>query len=232
MKIRVLIVGISQMFQAGIRTVLQNHRDFLVVGEVTNPSKAVEVAGVERPDVVLIDVDVLGGEIDKLINSLHKASSACFVLVLSDLKDEGLTRKALCSGAAGVVLKIQPPDVLIASIESLYQKKSEAQQQWPRPLPLRIQPKEDNHESQKFTSLTTREREIARLIGNGLKNKDVADRLRISEITVRHHLTSIFSKLDVPDRQKLLIWAHQNGHIDMRLSAEVKSEIRSGISMQ
>jgi len=61
MKIRVLIVGISQMFQAGIRTVLQNHRDFLVVGEVTNPSKAVEVAGVERPDVVLIDVDVLGG---------------------------------------------------------------------------------------------------------------------------------------------------------------------------
>src|SRR6266487_3079846 len=90
MKIRVLIVGISQMFQAGIRTVLQNHRDFLVVGEVTNPSKAVEVAGVERPDVVLIDVDVLGGEIDKLINSLHKASSACFVLVLSDLKDEGL----------------------------------------------------------------------------------------------------------------------------------------------
>src|SRR5206468_2913656 len=109
MKIRVLIVGISQMFQAGIRTVLQNH-----------------------------------------------------------------------------------PDFLIASIESLYQKKSEAQQQWPRPLPLRIQPKEDNHESQKFTSLTTREREIARLIGNGLKNKDVADRLRISEITVRHHLTSIF----------------------------------------
>ena len=226
MKIRVLVVGISQMFQAGIRTVLQTHRDFLVVGEATNPSKAVEVAGVERPDVVLIDVDVLGGEIDKLITCLHKAAADCFVLVLSDLKDEALTRKALCSGAAGVVLKIQPPAVLIAFIESLYLKKSEAQQPWPRPVPLRIHaPKEDNHEAEKFTSLTTREREIARLIGNGLKNRDVADRLRISEITVRHHLTSIFSKLNVPDRQKLLIWAHQNGHIDMRLSSEVKSEI-------
>ena len=226
MKIRVLVVGISQMFQAGIRTVLQTHRDFLVVGEATNPSKAVEVAGVERPDVVLIDVDVLGGEIDKLITCLHKAAADCFVLVLSDLKDEALTRKALCSGAAGVVLKIQPPAVLIAFIESLYLKKSEAQQPWPRPVPLRIHaPKEDNHEAEKFTSLTTREREIARLIGNGLKNRDVADRLRTSEITVRHHLTSIFSKLNVPDRQKLLIWAHQNGHIDMRLSSEVKSEI-------
>ena len=226
MKIRVLVVGISQMFQAGIRTVLQTHRDFLVVGEATNPSKAVEVAGVERPDVVLIDVDVLGGEIDKLITCLHKAAAGCFVLVLSDLKDEALTRKALCSGAAGVVLKIQPPAVLIAFIESLYQQKSEAQQPWPRPVPLRIHaPKEDNQEAEKFTSLTTREREIARLIGNGLKNRDVADRLRISEITVRHHLTSIFSKLNVPDRQKLLIWAHQNGHIDMRLSAEVKPGI-------
>jgi DNA-binding NarL/FixJ family response regulator len=226
MKIRVLVVGVSQMFQAGIRTVLQTHRDFLVVGEATNPSKAVEVAAVERPDVVLIDVDVLGGEIDKLINSLHKTAADCFVLVLSDLKDAELTRKALCSGAAGVVLKIQPPAVLIALIESLYQKKSEAQQPWPRPVPLRIHaPKEDNQESEKFTSLTTREREIARLIGNGLKNRDVADRLSISEITVRHHLTSIFSKLNVPDRQKLLIWAHQNGHIDMRLSAEVKPGI-------
>jgi DNA-binding NarL/FixJ family response regulator len=229
MKIRVLIVGVSQMFQAGIRTVLQTHRDFLVVGEVTNPSKAVEVAGVEGPDVVLIDVDVLGGEIDKLINSLHRAVADCFVLVLSDLKDEELIRKALCAGAAGVVLKIQPPAVLIAFIESLFLKKSQVEQQWPRPVPLRIHaPKVDNQESEKFTSLTTREREIARLIGNGLKNKDVADRLRISEITVRHHLTSIFSKLNVPDRQKLLIWAHQNGHIDMRLSAEVKS----GISIQ
>lgn len=229
MQIRVLIVGISQMVQAGIRMVLQNHRDFLVVGEATTPSKAVEVAALERPDVILIDVDVLGGEMDKLVNSLHGAAADCLVLVLSDLKDEELTRKALCSGAAGVVLKIQPPAVLIALIESLYVKKSQVQQQWPRPVPLRIHaPKEDTQESEKFTSLTTREREIARLIGIGMKNKDVADRLRISEITVRHHLTSIFSKLDVPDRQKLLIWAHQNGHIDMRLSSEVKS----GISMQ
>ena len=228
-KIRVLIVGVSQIFQAGIRTVLQTHRDFLVVGEVTNPSRAVEVAGVERPDVVLIDVDVLGGEIDKLIHSLHRAVTDCFVLVLSDLKDEELIRKALCAGAAGVVLKIQPPAVLIAFIESLFLKKSQVEQQWPRPVPLKIHaPKEDNQESEKFTSLTTREREIARLIGNGLKNKDVADRLRISEITVRHHLTSIFSKLNVPDRQKLLIWAHQNGHIDMRLSAEV----RPGVLLQ
>jgi DNA-binding NarL/FixJ family response regulator len=72
--------------------------------------------------------------------------------------------------------------------------------------------------SGKIDSLTTREREIIRLIAAGLKNKEVASRLRISDITVRHHLTSIFSKLDVSNRQKLLILAHEHGLVELTLS--------------
>jgi DNA-binding NarL/FixJ family response regulator len=88
-----------------------------------------------------------------------------------------------------------------------------------QPVPIRINArKEDTHELDKLASLTTREREITRLLGTGLKNKDIADRLCISGITVRHHLTSIFSKVEVSDRQKLLIWAHQRGLIDLRLT--------------
>jgi DNA-binding NarL/FixJ family response regulator len=67
---------------------------------------------------------------------------------------------------------------------------------------------------------TTREREIIRLIALGLKNKDIANRLSISDITVRHHLTSIFCKLEVADRQNLLILAHRYGLAELILSAE------------
>jgi DNA-binding NarL/FixJ family response regulator len=72
----------------------------------------------------------------------------------------------------------------------------------------------------KINRLTSREREIIRLVGLGLKNKDIATRLSITDITVRHHLTSIFRKLEVPDRQKLLILAHRFGLVELTLSAE------------
>jgi DNA-binding NarL/FixJ family response regulator len=68
-------------------------------------------------------------------------------------------------------------------------------------------------------ALTEREREVIRLIGQGLSNKDIADRLCISGITVRHHLTSIFDKLGVSTRQKLLIRAHQYGLVELTASA-------------
>jgi DNA-binding NarL/FixJ family response regulator len=72
----------------------------------------------------------------------------------------------------------------------------------------------------KVDILTVREKEIIRLIGVGLKNKDIAKRLGISDITVRHHLTSIFCKLEVTDRQKLLILAHRYGLADLTLNGE------------
>jgi DNA-binding NarL/FixJ family response regulator len=72
----------------------------------------------------------------------------------------------------------------------------------------------------KINRLTSREREIIRLVGLGLKNKDIATRLSITDITVRHHLTSIFRKLEVSDRQKLLILAHRYGLADLALGAE------------
>lgn len=72
----------------------------------------------------------------------------------------------------------------------------------------------------KIHSLTARERDIIRLLGQGLKNKDIANQLSISDITVRHHLTSIFCKLEVEDRQKLLILAHRYGLVELGLSTE------------
>jgi DNA-binding NarL/FixJ family response regulator len=220
--IRVLIVGISQIVRAGVRTILQNHRAFSIVGEASSASQAVEIAGRELPDVILIDIDILGAEIDTLVANIQRAAQNCLVLVLSDLEDEELTRKALCSGAAGVVLKIQPPGVLIALIESLIFTQRHVQagpaQRVSIGAPATHPASEDKHDLGGFNVLTTREREITHLIGKGLRNREIAERLGISVTTVRHHLTSILSKLDVRDRQQLLIWAHRQRLIEMSIA--------------
>jgi DNA-binding NarL/FixJ family response regulator len=146
---------------------------------------------------------------------------------LSGFDDKERTKEAFLQGVDGIVLKVQPPAVLVAVIDSLCQairssvndKGGEVSSTFltsPRPIPF------TNTEAAALRlpdGLTEREREVIVLIGQGLSNKDIADRLCISGITVRHHLTSIFDKLGVTTRQKLLIRAHQFGLVELTASA-------------
>jgi DNA-binding NarL/FixJ family response regulator len=146
--------------------------------------------------------------------------------VLTDLVDHDLAQKALALGATGIVLKMQPPAVLIAAILDLCQF-------YAHDSLSKVMTLEQTHTQQAFKAgsidhevtkqigtLTVRERQIIRLVSLGLKNKDIARQLSISDITVRHHLSSIFCKLEVSDRQKLLILAHRNGLADLAFQAE------------
>jgi DNA-binding NarL/FixJ family response regulator len=148
--------------------------------------------------------------------------------VLSDFSDHELARKALAMGASGIVLKMQPPSVLIAAIGELCPKHGDDSAPTSGTIRdhrhpngrLSITRSNEAKDRTKISTLTTREREIIWLIGLGLKNKDIAHRLSISDITVRHHLTSIFCKLEIEDRQKLLILAHRYGLADLSGSSE------------
>ncbi len=210
------------MTRVGLRTILGAHPNVSLVGELSGDTNAVEVAGQKKPEVILIDVDLTGVGLLDLIGKLRAAAKDSQILILCGLDNEQLTREALCSGAAGVVLKIQPPGVLIAAIEDLCNDAPKTI------LSQSIQPvsslmsnmdsvkKNGSAPPQIVASLTARERGVIALIGEGLRNKDIADRLCISETTVRHHLTSIFNKLEVSTRQKLLIVAHQYGLVELK----------------
>jgi DNA-binding NarL/FixJ family response regulator len=203
----------------GTRIILKAHPGIALVAEL-NGGNAVEVLARERPDVVLIDLDLTSIDVLNLICSIQRASEKSLTLVLSSLNDEDILRKAFCMGVAGVVLKIQPPAVLIAAIESLcrdesYQDERQRVHHLPALMDSSRSVKRIEHDRVEISGLTLREREIIRLIGKGLKNKAIADQLCISETTVRHHLTNIFSKLGVPDRQQLLIWAHRNHFVEL-----------------
>lgn len=231
--IRVLIVSDSHIMRSGLRRILESQSGIHVLGDVS-----IEKAGAphtilrQRPDLTLIDIDPRGNDALMVISTIQKSLKNTAVLVLSDLADHEIARKALALGAAGVVLKIQPPTVLLAAIQDLCPRlsleskpavlitetKQPKNQKFMKPQPMAFHT--DADDKLKINSLTTRELEIIRLIALGLKNKDIANRLSISDITVRHHLTSIFCKLDVPDRQKLLILTYRYGLADPALHAE------------
>lgn len=215
--IRALIVGDNHITRSGLRQILESQSNMLVLGEMKIGNvNELDVFRGQHPDIVLIDLEPQGADALSWISKVKKHLISTFCLVIVDLGDVGRARKALDLGAAGVVLKMQPPSVLIATIESLCGRLAEHVELRTVVPDVRSTHRLHSRENlqsynAKIESLTERERGIITLIAGGLKNKEIAEHLHISDITVRHHLTNIFMKLGVSDRQKLLILAHQHG---------------------
>lgn len=208
--IRILIVDDHLVVRAGLHMLIDNHPGMSVVAMASNRSEALELAASTSPNLILLDLD-LGGEngLD-FITQLRETTPSARILVLTGVRDTDAHRQAVQLGAMGVVLKEHAPDVLIKAIEKVH-----AGEIWlDRPTLGRIlremslrDEKEIDPEVAKIGSLTQREREVVALIAEGLKNKQIAKRLFISETTVTHHLSSIYSKLGVSDRLELVIYA-------------------------
>ncbi len=213
--IRVMLVEDHRVVRAGVRMLVQSREGMTIVGEAGNRSEAVAIAGSEQPDVILLDLD-LGDESGlDLIHDLLEAASRARVIILTGTRDPEEHHRALRLGAMGVVNKEKAPEVLLAAIEKVH-----AGEAWLDPLlTARLlgevakagKPKKPDPEAARIATLTDREREVVGLIAEGLKNKQIAERLFISEWTVRHHITSIFSKLEVSDRVELIMFAYRQG---------------------
>jgi DNA-binding NarL/FixJ family response regulator len=194
---------------------LESQAGITVVGEAANRTDALATAVREQPDIILLDL-ALGGEssLDCLPELLAVASEAR-VLILTGVCDPELHRRAVYLGAMGLVLKEKAATVLLQAIEKVH-----AGEVWLegamiasvlREMTQTRETRQTNPEAARIALLTEREREIVALVGQGLRNKQVAERLFISEVTVRHHLTAIFAKLRVADRLELVIYAYRHG---------------------
>lgn len=179
-----------------------------VIGVAGNRSEALALAASEQPDIIILDI-LLGDEDGlAILPELREVAKDARVLVLTGLRGAEGQRRAMLAGAMGVVLKETAADVLIKAIGKVHQGEV-----WMDRLMMSslldemTQAPEIDPEHAKIASLTDREREVIALIAEGLKNKQIGQRLFISETTVTHHLSSIFSKLDVSDRLELVIYA-------------------------
>jgi two-component system, NarL family, nitrate/nitrite response regulator NarL len=183
-----------------------------VTGMAGNRSEALAAAASEPPNIIILDI-VLGDD-DGLsfLSELRDVAGGARVLVLTGKRSPESQRQAMRAGAMGVVLKEHAAEVLIKAIKKVHQGEV-----WLDRLTMGsvIQEISDNQQpdsdKEKIASLTEREREVITLIGEGLKNKQIAARLFISETTVTHHLSSVFSKLEVSDRLELTIYAFRHG---------------------
>jgi DNA-binding NarL/FixJ family response regulator len=211
--IRILIIDDHVIVRAGLRMLIGSHEGMIVVGEAGTRIDALAIAAHEQPDIILLDLD-MGNEsgLDFLRELLATAAKAR-VVVLTGVREPEAHRRAVHLGAMGLVFKDKAAEVLIKAIEKVH-----AGEVWlDRSLTASVlsemshadESKTPDPDADKIASLTGREREILGLVCEGLKNKQIGDRLFISEATVRNHLTSILSKLELSDRFELALYSYR-----------------------
>ena len=213
--IRILLVDDHAVVRAGLRLIIQSREGMTIVGEAGNRDDALSLADSEHPDVILLDLDLGGDSGMALIADLIAAAGEARIIILTGLRDPEAHRQAVLLGAMGIVKKEKAAEVLISAIERVH-----AGEAWLDPslmagvlteMTRSSRGRKTDPEADKIAALTNREREVIALVGEGIKSKEIAGRLFISETTVRHHLTSIFDKLGVADRVELLIYAYRHG---------------------
>lgn len=210
-QIRIVIVDDHAVVRAGLRMLIDQNPRMKVVGVAGNRTEALTLATKEQPNLIILDI-LLGDEDGlTILPELREAAKEARVLVLTGLRGSENQRRAILSGAMGVVLKEHAAEVLIKAIDKVYQGEVWLDRSlMGSVLDEMAQTQEADPNNARIASLTDREREVITLIAEGLKNKQIGQRLFISETTVTHHLSSIFSKLDVSDRLELIIYAFRH----------------------
>ena len=211
MTIRVLVADDQAMIRAGFRRLLADEPDIEVVAEAENGIEAVDKVARFAPNVVLMDIRMPELDGIEATRRILAAVPGARVLILTTFDLDEYVYVALRAGASGFVLKDDPPEQLVTAIRTVAAgeallspaiTKRVIQQfgRLSRPTPLR-----------ELDELTTREREIFRLIADGLSNAEIGRALYISETTVKTHVTHVFQKLNVRDRVQAVILAYRTG---------------------
>jgi NarL family two-component system response regulator LiaR len=210
--IRLLLVGSHALTRAALRCLLLSGPNHIaVVGEGDRVADALDAA--DGPvDLILLEVN-RSSDYSRTLREAVAAARSRPVLVVTDDATSQVSSRAIQLGAMGVVLKSETPETLVKAIQ-----KTHAGEVWLRRSQAaealrfaRLEAPQSDRAAEKIASLTRREREIIDLIAEGLPNRTIAERLFISEATVRNHLTSILDKLELRNRFELVVFAFRRG---------------------
>ena len=216
-EIRVILVSRYQIVQESLKLLIDTSRGLSVVGTHSFEEPADKIDNLASADVAVIYISA--GDRVEIISDLLKRKSNLRVILIIKSTDLDSQAEALKLGAVGIVHKEQNPKLLIEAIRQTYNGET-----WLNQVLLNRllekgrspnKPSAKMRFQMELDSLTAREIEVVNMIGEGLKNKSIAERLAISEATVRHHLSSIYGKVGVEDRLNLVIFAYQNGIIKL-----------------
>ncbi|MEU9048296.1 MULTISPECIES: response regulator transcription factor [unclassified Kitasatospora] len=212
---RVLIADDQTLLRGSLRLLLDSQPDLTAVGEAADGREAVELAARELPDVVLMDIrmpELDGLEATRRIIAAHEGVR---VLVLTTFDLDEYVYGALRAGASGFLLKDTPPADLVAAIRVIARGEALLAPGVTRRLIEQFarMPELGRRPTTGLTAITDREREVLELVGRGLSNQEIADRLVVSLATVKTHVGRLLAKLAARDRAQLVIVAYESGLI-------------------
>lgn len=210
----ITIISSQSLVSLGLQSVLESHKTGVVVQSHRRVTKDLFLPE-NCPTVFAIDLEA-NGDVVAQIREIRESAPTSRILVLSGVDDWHGLKEACAYGVDGVILTIQPPEVALAVIERVFSVASGSTQGYASGS-VSVAPRDKPAQALDSAAclpvgrptLTLRERAVVQLVQQGLSNKEIADRLSLSDHTVRHHLTSIFDKLGVSNRKKLLVQPHQ-----------------------
>lgn len=209
-KIRVFLTDDHTLFRQGIRTLISAEPDMEVVGEASNGSDAITRAAETRPDVILMDIGMAGLSSFEATRQVRKNRPETKVLFLTMYDDEDYLVECMEVGAGGYVLKDSPAAQLVSAIRDVNRGGSFLS---PRMLSQLVDDFrtriKSSHRLPRFATLTTREKEILKLLAEGNSVKEIACNLQLSVKTVEAHKFNLMRKLDIHNKAQLVQYAIQ-----------------------
>ncbi len=210
---RVLIADDQTLFRAGLARLLNEDSRLEVVGQALEGQDAVTQAAKLKPDVVLMDLKMPGVDGIEATRQITEADPNIKVLILTTFETDSNVIQALKAGASGYVLKDSSADAIASSVVAVMSGErvmaSAVANRVLEMLTGATTPKEF------YDGLTNREIEILKLLANGMANKQIAYRLKISEKTVRNHVSNMYEKLGIYDRSQAVLYAVRKGLVEV-----------------
>jgi len=212
-EISILIVDDHSIVREGQRALIDTEPGMTLVGEATNGAEAIELARSLNPDVILMDLFMPGIGGIEAIEAIRAENPEARILVLTSFAEDEKVFTAVKAGALGYLLKDATPDELITAVRQVSRGEPAMNSTIANKLMRELQresslpPTED--------PLTERELEILKLVAQGLPNQEIAEKLVISERTVRTHVSNILSKLHLANRTQAALYALREGFVDL-----------------
>jgi DNA-binding NarL/FixJ family response regulator len=210
---RVLIADDQTLFRAGLARLLDEDPRVEVVGQAADGLDAVKQTAKLKPDVILMDLKMPGIDGIEATRQIMEADPTIKIVILTTFETDSQVIQALKAGARGYVLKDSSADAIVSSIVAVVSgERVMAGAVANRVLEMLTgasTPKEF------YDGLTNREIEILKLLANGMANKQIAYRLKISEKTVRNHVSNTYEKLGIYDRSQAVLYAVKKGLVEV-----------------
>jgi len=221
--IRILLVDDEPLLRLGFRLVLESQPDMSVVGEAGEGAAALRQVAEHDPDVVLMDVRMPGLDGIDATRRIVRDHGRSRVLILTTFDLDEYAFAGLRAGASGFLLKNVPPEDLLSAIRAVASGDAVVAPSVTRRLLDQMAHRLPDPRAEvdadldlQLSRLTDREREVLLLLAQGLSNAEIAERLTVSEATVKTHVGRVLNKLDLRDRVQAVVFAYQNGLVQPR----------------